>query len=108
MRTPESELAGTYLHNIAFDQAVARDAHAIHECARSGVMIFYFIPSIRQLANSGVQAAYSQVFQEDITLATAPNCHIREQFKTALSSPYSGHIQFRDSAVIGFGAFEGV
>src|SRR5258708_39078923 len=34
MGTPESELACTYLHNIALNQPVARDAHAIHECTR--------------------------------------------------------------------------
>ena len=73
---PENELADANLHDVSFDQAVARHAHAVDEGAGCGTVILYLVSSIRQVMYSGVEAADGKVFQEDVAVPTAPDGHI--------------------------------
>src|SRR6266436_1462628 len=93
LQTPKSEPVRADPYNITFEQAVTGDTQTIDECSCCGAMILYLETSIRELVCSSMQAAYSQIFQEDVTIAATTNGHFGKHFIATYSSSYGREIK---------------
>src|SRR5260370_14351677 len=89
-RTMEDQLVQADLHDIALNRLVARDAHAVHKGAGGRVMILYLVAAIAHLADSGVQAAHRQVFEENVAITAASDGQFARQLKAAY---HAAHIR---------------
>src|ERR1700682_2054464 len=68
-------------------------------------MIFDFITTVLHLVNGGVQAAHSQIFEENVAIAAASDSHFVQQLKAAYHAAHVGEVKFRCHTGVGVSFF---